>query len=415
MRSVPYPPWPVCDEQEEEALIRVARSRRWGGAPYPGPETSTFLDEFLAAQGGEHAIACSNGTVTMEIALRAAEIGWGDEVIVPAYTFQATAVAVLAAGATPVLVDIDPETYCLDPGSAEAAITSNTRAIMVVHVGHEMGDMDAVCALAQAHDVVVIEDCAHSHGAKWRGRGAGSLSDFGSFSLQSSKLLTTGEGGVLVCRNAALAQRAASLANNGRPYLPGGRRAGGDCYTMGTNMRMTEFQSALGRVGLERLLQQTQARSLAADQLDDELAGWPGLRTLVRDPRHTQRSVFCYVFAMDASVWGFDRDLLCGLLESEGIPCWGGYRPLHRDLLYQPSRSRLPLARTSPDLVHFDAVALPRAEQAGREAIWLYERVFRDGERGIHDVVAALRKLYELREEIVSQRHECERRVAASQ
>lgn len=171
VRTEPYPAWPVHDERDLEAVTRVVRSGNWGGYPYPGPETAAFLQEFLEMQGGQFAIACANGTVTMEIALRAAGIGWGDEVIVPAYTFQATAAAPMAAGAIPVIVDIDPATYCLDPQAVEAAITGRTRAVIAVHLGAQMADMDAIIEIARRHHLLVIEDCAHAHGARWREQG----------------------------------------------------------------------------------------------------------------------------------------------------------------------------------------------------------------------------------------------------
>jgi dTDP-4-amino-4,6-dideoxygalactose transaminase len=129
-----------------------------------------------------------NGTVTMEVACRATDIGWGDEVIVPAYTFQATAAAPMAAGAVPVIVDIDPDTYCIDPQAVEAAVTDRTKAIIPVHLGAQMADMDAIMAVAGRYNLIVIEDCAHAHGARWHDQGAGTIGHFGSFSLQSSKI-----------------------------------------------------------------------------------------------------------------------------------------------------------------------------------------------------------------------------------
>jgi dTDP-4-amino-4,6-dideoxygalactose transaminase len=157
----------VHDEREVEAVAAVIRSGNWGGYPYPGPRTRAFLEQFLAFQGGQHAIMAANGTVTMEIALRAAGVGWGDEVIVPAYTFQATAAAPMAAGAIPVIVDIDPQNYCLDLEAVEAAITPLRRAIIPVHVGSLMADMDALMEIAERHNLVVVEDCLHVHGMQW--------------------------------------------------------------------------------------------------------------------------------------------------------------------------------------------------------------------------------------------------------
>src|ERR1044072_5988346 len=139
-RQTKYPEWPVYDERDIEAVTRVGRSGNWGGFPYPGVETSRFVESFLKLQGGKFGVLMTNGTVTMEIALRAANIGWGDEVIVPAYTFQATAAAPMAAGAIPVIVDIDPNNYCLDPKAVERAITHKTKAIIPVHLGSNMAD-----------------------------------------------------------------------------------------------------------------------------------------------------------------------------------------------------------------------------------------------------------------------------------
>ena len=158
----------------------------------------------------------SNGTITMEVALKALGIGWGDEVIIPALTFAATAYAPIAAGALPVIVDVSPDTWCIDPDLVEAAITPTTKAIMPVHLGHQMADMDRIMAIAAKHGLAVVEDCAHAHGQQWQGKGAGCIGDFGSFSHQSSKILTAGEGGSLLTSDDDLARRAHSLIDCGR-------------------------------------------------------------------------------------------------------------------------------------------------------------------------------------------------------
>jgi dTDP-4-amino-4,6-dideoxygalactose transaminase len=223
VRTEPYPAWPIYDERDIAAVTAVIQSGRWGGYPYPGPQTAELCRRFAELQGGGYAVAMVNGTVTMEVALRAAGIGWGDEVIVPAYTFSATAAAPIASGAIPVIVDVDPETYCMDPKAVEAAITSRTKAIIPVHLAAEMADMDAIMDIAERHNLIVIEDCAHAHGAKWRGKGAGTIGHFGSFSLQSSKTLTSGEGGILLCRTEEMAYRVTSLIDCGRPHDPAGQ------------------------------------------------------------------------------------------------------------------------------------------------------------------------------------------------
>lgn len=396
VRAEPYPSWPVFDERDVAAVEAVIRSGRWGGYPYPGPVTARFTQRFAELQGGQYAVAMANGTVTMEVALRAAGIGWGDEVIVPAYSFAATAAAPLAAGAIPVIVDIDPETYCIDPTAAEAAITSRTRAIIPVHLAAQMADMDAIMTIARRHNLIVIEDAAHAHGARWRDRGAGTIGDFGSFSLQSSKILTTGEGGVLLCRTGEMADRAASVIDCGRPHgfltKP---------FTLGSNYRMTELQAALGLVALDRFPEQARRRAQMADYLEASLADLEGIRLLKRDPRLTARALYCYVFAIDPEVFGAGHDIVCRALAAEGVPCSEGYPPMHRYDLFQPRASRLPVPSAFPERFEYENLHLPVAERAGSgEAVWLSEGVFRAGPRGVDDVVAALRKLVANRGEL---------------
>ncbi|MCA0453187.1 MAG: DegT/DnrJ/EryC1/StrS family aminotransferase [Chloroflexi bacterium] len=388
-RTEPWPAWPVHDERDIEAVTSVVKSGQWGGYPYPGPRTQAFLRKFEELQGGGYGVAVANGTVTMEVALRAANIGWGDEVIVPAYTFQATAAAPMAAGAIPVIVDIDPETYCIDPKAIEAAITPRTKAVIPVHLGAQMADMDAIMALAEKYNLIVIEDCAHAHGAKWRGRGAGTIGHFGSFSLQSSKTVTSGEGGVLLCRTPELATRAASIIDCGRPHDDAEQE-----FTMGANYRMSELHSALAYVALERFPAQAKEREEMAAYMDEALSEVPGVRLLRRDPRHTSRSFYCYVFAIDPEVFGMKHDVAVAALQKEGIPSSEGYEAMNHYELFQPKLSKLPVPSAFPERFKFDEMVLPEAERACQgEAIWLGESAFRAGTQGVDDVVNALKKV----------------------
>ncbi len=390
-RKKPYPDWPVFDERDVEAVAAVVTSGRWGGYPYPGPETAEFLRRFSEMQGGGYAVAMANGTVTMEVALRAAGIGWGDEVIVPAYTFQATAAAPMAAGAIPVIVDIDPETYCIDPEAVEAAITERTRAIMLVHLGAQMADMDAIMEIAERHDLIVVEDCAHAHGAQWRGEGAGTIGHFGSFSLQSSKILTAGEGGMLLCRTPELAELAASVIDCGRA-----KDAAQENFTMGANYRMTELQAALGNVALERFPEQAREREEMAAYMDEALSEVPGVRVLRRDPRHNKRSFYRYILAIDPQVFQNTHEAVCFALDGEGVPCWVGYEAMHHYELFQPRLSKLAVPSVFPERFKFSEMSLPEAERAcEREAVWLDESIFRAGRQGVDDAVAALKKIQE--------------------
>lgn len=393
-RTRPYPKWPVWDESDIEAVTRVIQSGRWGGYPYPGPMTAEFGRKFAEMQGGGYAVPMANGTVTMEVALRASNIGWGDEVIVPAYTFQATAAAPMAAGAIPVIVDVLPDTYCIDPAAVGKAINPKTKAIIPVHLGSNMADMDAIMALAEKHNLIVIEDCAHAHGAKWNQRGAGTIGHYGSFSLQSSKTLTAGEGGVLLCRTEELARRVMAVIDCGRGHEGEDGAEAGESPLMGANYRMTELQSALALTGLERFPEQARQREEAAAYMDEALSEVPGVRVLRRDPRHTTRSFYRYIFAIDPQVFGLEHDQVCDALAAEGVPCWVGYEAMHHYELFQPLKSRLAVPNAFPDRFAFTEMNLPVAEQAcEHEAVWLDESVFRDGQRGVDDAVAALRKI----------------------
>lgn len=394
-RTEPYPQWPVWDQRDIEAVTEVIKSGRWGGYPYPGPKTAELAKKFAEMQGGGYGVPMANGTVTMEVALRAASIGWGDEVIVPAYTFQATASAPMAAGAIPVIVDIDPDTYCIHPVKAEKAITPKTKAIIPVHLGSNMADMDAIMMVAEKYDLVVIEDCAHAQGAKWREMGAGTIGHFGSFSFQSSKTLTTGEGGILLCKTPELAAKAASIIDCGRPHaLGGGPEDASMDFQVGGNFRLSEIAAALALVGLERFPAQAKQRAEMAAYMDESLSEIRGVRVLKHDSRHTTRSFYRYIFAVNPEEFGVEHDVLCAALDAEGVDCWVGYEAMHNYQLFQPQKSRLAVPSAFPQYFDFKNMDMPEAERAcEHEAVWLDESVFRCGRKGVDDAASAVKKI----------------------
>ncbi len=397
IRTKPYPQWPVFDQRDIDAVSHVIQSGRWGGLPYPGPNTARFAEKFLELQGGNYAVLMMNGTITMEVALRAAGIGWGDEVIVPAYTFQATAYAPMAAGAIPVIVDIDPENYCIDPLEVKKAITDRTKAIIVVHLAAQITDMDAIMELAEERDLVVIEDAAHAHGAQWRSMGSGTLGDFGSFSLQSLKSLTTGEGGVLVCKDEHMAERAASIIDCGRPKDLEGKE-----YTMGVNYRWPELQAALGLVALERFPEQFRQRTAMADFLEEGISELPGIQLLKRDLRLTRRNLYRYIIKMDTAYFNCKHDVFCKALSAEGIPVDTGYPAMHRYELFQPSLSKLPVPTAFPEYFDFKHMSFPVSERASeQESVWMGEAIFRAGKEGVDDLINGIQKIIENRDELL--------------
>ena len=206
VRSTDYPSWPMWDEGERDKLLEVLETGGWWQGD--GNAAATFATNFAAYHGARFGMALTNGTHTLEAALVACDVGDGDEVIVPGMTFVASAGAALSVNASPVLVDIDPDTLCIDVAAAEAAITPRTRAIIAVHVAGAAADLDGLTDLCVRRGLRLIEDCAHAHGTFWRGRGVGSWGDFGSFSMQRSKLMTAGEGGALICNDEELRDRA---------------------------------------------------------------------------------------------------------------------------------------------------------------------------------------------------------------
>jgi dTDP-4-amino-4,6-dideoxygalactose transaminase len=284
----------------------------------------------------------------------------------------------------------------------EKAITSKTKAIIPVHLGSSMADMDALMELAEKYNLIVIEDCAHAHGAKWNGRGAGTIGHFGSFSLQSSKTLTTGEGGILLCRTPELAAKAASIIDCGRPHaLGGGAEDATMDYQVGGNFRLSEIAAALALVGIERFPAQAKEREAMADYMDEALSEIPGIRLLKRDPRHTTRSFYRYIFAINPPEFGMEHDLLVGALAAEGVECWTGYEAMNNYTLFQPQKSKLAVPNAFPEYFDFKNMDLPAAQRAcEHEAVWLDENIFRAGPKGVDDAVTAIKKIQKNAEEL---------------
>lgn len=388
VRRKPFPAWPQYSGADLERLRRTVESRRWGGFPYPTPLAQEFCARFAEMHGARYALPVANGTVSLSAALMAADVGFGDEVIVPAYTWDGTATAVLAMGAVPVFADVDPDTYCLDVESARRLITERTRAIIPVHLAMRFTDMDRLMDLARAHGLKVIEDCAHAHGGAWRGRGAGSIGDIGSFSLQESKLMTAGEGGLLTTNSLEYYEALQTVINCGRASLTDryGKRL------LGLNYRMTDLQVALLFGQLERLPELRERRARNAALLESLIGGLPAVRLLPPQPEMTLPTMYCYVFQYRPAPGGPapHRDLFVAAVESEGLPCDGRfYEAVYRsDLFYATPEN---CAQLRSDYSH---CRCPVAERAAyEEAVWLFQFCFLGGEEDIRDIARAIEKV----------------------
>jgi dTDP-4-amino-4,6-dideoxygalactose transaminase len=385
VRRAPFSRWPQYLPADAARLQQVLESGHWGGFPVPSPHAKEFAEKFAALHDARYALCIANGTIALIAALQAAGIRFGDEVIVPAYTWDGTATAVLFAGGVPVFADVDPDTYCLDVASAAAVITPRTRAVIPVHLAMRFADMNALTALAAQHQIKIIEDCAHAHGGQFEGRGAGSIGDLGCFSFQESKLMTAGEGGIVITNNLAHFEYLQSQVNCGRASITDQYRQ----QVLGSNYRMTEWQSAMLLGQLEMLPELAQKRSRASLRLTQSLAAIEGVRPLPPQPAVTRETNYCYVFQYrDPRV---SRDLFCAALEAEGIPCDGRfYEPVYRSDLFCASPEISPQLRD----VDYTKVHCPVSERAAyQEAIWLPQFLLIGEDHDVEDIAAAVAKV----------------------
>jgi len=392
VRTRPFASWPVFGEADEQRLLGALRSGKWG--KLQGEEVAEFERRFAAMHGCKHAVGVVNGTVSLRVALMAAGIPAGGEVIVPPYTFLATATAVLEANAVPVFADIDLDTFNLDPQAVEAAITPKTRAIIPVHMAGQPADMDALMAIANQYDLVLIEDAAHAHAALHRGRPAGSIGHLGSFSFQSSKNLTCGEGGIITTNDDRLAAACRSIHNCGRV-------AGGLWYehhVMAGNYRLGEFQGAVLNAQLGRLEEQTRTRDCNGQYLAARLSRIPGLHPQRRTAWTTRHSYHLFLFRLDAQAFGAPRAVVLKALQAEGIPVCGGYAlPLYRQPIFlnQAFGPYLPDARKTLD---YGGVRCPNCETiCGGQGGWLEQSLFLGTPADMDDIACAFEKVYEHR------------------
>lgn len=384
VRTQPFPPWPQFGHPEEQLLLTALRSGQWGRTT--GGLNEEFERRFAAYQQAAHAVTCVNGTVALELALRAAGIGPGDEVIVPSYTFIATASAALHLGAVPIFADINPDTYTLDPESAAAVISPQTRAIIPVHLAGGPAEMDALTTLAASHGLAMIEDAAQAHGAEWRGRRVGAIGDLGTFSFQSTKALTAGEGGAVLTNSQRRAETVWSLQNVGR--VPGGEWY--EHHRLGWNLRMTEFQAAILLAQLDRLDGQIALRGENAAHLDTLLGAVEGIESLAYPAQVTRHSRYLYIFRYrPAAFGGLPKPRFIQTLVAEGIPAMPGYPPLHS----MPAIVQALEARGIPIRAGSGAALHVTDRVWADEGVWLPQNVLLGSRKDLADVERAVAKI----------------------
>jgi dTDP-4-amino-4,6-dideoxygalactose transaminase len=388
VRTTPFPQWPIFGDAEEARVLRTLRSGRWGRLD--GDEVARFEQRFAELHGCRHGIAVASGTVALRIALLAAGIRAGDEVIVPAYTFVATASAVVEANAVPVFADVDLETFNLDPLAVAVAITPRTRAVIPVHFAGMPADMDSIRRMAREHGLLVIEDAAHAHGASYRNHPAGSLGDLAIFSFQSSKNVTAGEGGIITTNDDALAEACRSIQNCGR--APGG--VWYEHHVVSGNYRLGEFQGAVLNCQLERLEQQTSTRDVNGQHLAERLGPIPGLDPQGRTTSCTRHSYHLFMLRLDPALFEAPRDAVLRALEAEGIPCSAGYgfplpaQPLFRNAAFGP------YVPDTTRRIDYSASRTDNAALLCRQAIWLGQNLLLGPREDVEDIASAFEKVY---------------------
>lgn len=363
------PNWPQADEREVELLRIVLESPQWGGFH---PFIREFEESFAAYQHASHGISAFNGTVTLELALNILGIGPGDEVIVPAISFVSTATAVSRVGATPVFVDIERASFNVDPERVREALSPRTKVVIAVHFGGTMCKIDAIETICREHDLQLIEDAAHAAGSEWKGKRAGSFGIAGSFSFQNGKVLSAGEGGMLVTSDDGFAERARSIANCGRAL----GRSFYEHQRIGTNFRMTAFQAAVLLAQFERLPEQIDRRTANARLLKELVIDLPEIAWQEQAAGITQNSFYLLSGHMAGTRGG--RDAFCRALIESGVPC----TPFYPHTLYENPAYRDGGCRV---------MSCPVAEESIRDAFWLPHRVLLADQDTIRQIADAMK------------------------
>ncbi len=348
-----FPEFPPVTETTAQRLLEVYRSRQWS---FNSPAEQEFQKVYARCHDAKHGIFMSNGTTTLEAALRACRIGPGDEVLVPALTWLATAMAVHYVGGTPVFVDIEPTTLCMDPAKAEAAITQRTRAIIPVHLYGSMADIGKLTELCGRHDLSMIEDCAHMQGGKWNGKGVGSWGRVGSFSFQQSKTISSGEGGICLTNDDELAERIFCYKHIG--YRPGAFQGGAQqgppddlaCH----NYRGTAFEATILIEQAERLAARMERYAASARRLTERLTGIEGVRIQSPGRLATTQGYYGFCLIFDRGpLAGVSKEVIARAAAAEGITLGATYGPVYRHMLYNmpPSTFRIDQPCTVADTI----------------------------------------------------------------
>jgi dTDP-4-amino-4,6-dideoxygalactose transaminase len=389
----PFPSWPVFDQSEERAMLDTLRSGKWYRGN--GKSVARFEEAYAQLTGAKTCLATANGTSALFTSLNAMGIEPGDEVIVPPYTFVATVNVVLRQYALPVFVDTDPETFQMDARKLEAAITPRTKAIVPVHLGGNVCDLDAILPIAARHNVPVLEDACQAHLAEWRGRKVGTYGQAGCFSFQASKNLNSGEGGAILTNDEDLRERCFAFHNNGSGFRSIGSNF--TYYSTGCNLRMTEFQAALLMAQMTRIEAQAKTRAGNAASLTSMLKEIPGIRPARMYGGCTRNAYHLYMFRYGRQEFaGLPRAAFLKALAAEGVPASGGYSPLNtqpflRNALHSRGYQRIYSAN---EIARWEErKRCPANDQLCEEGVWFTQTMLLAPRQAMEQIAAAIRKI----------------------
>ena len=385
VRRQPFPSWPLIKDNDERAWSEVLRKGRWNRLN--GNYAKQFEETWAATMGAKHCLATANGTSALLTALNVLEVGPGDEVIVPPYTFVATINVVLMQHALPVFVDSDRETFQIDARKIEAAITTRTRCLLPVHMAGAAADLDTILAVAKKRNLPVIEDACQAHLGEWRGKKLSTLGDLGCFSFQASKNLNSGEGGALLTNRPDLYSRSWSFHNNGN----------GTPRTNGCNLRMTEFQAALLLTQLSRVEEQSKVREQNAAYLTAMLKEIPGIAPAKMYEGCTRSAHHLYMFRYDpARFANAPRQKFLAAMKAEGIPCSAGYSPLNKEeFLTNTLNSRaFRTIYTAAQLAEYrERNNCPENDRLCEEGVWFTQTMLLGSRQDMEQIAEAIRKI----------------------
>ena len=391
VRTQPFPKWPIWNENELNGIKEVLESNKWGSIH--GDKVKEFEQKYAKYHDAKYGICVNSGTTALSLALKAVGIGPGDEVLLPGYTFIATATSIIDVGAIPVFVDIDPETYNIDISLIENFISEKTKAIMPVHFGGRPTEMDALLEIGKKHNLKIIEDAAQAWGSEWKGTKVGAIGNAGCFSFQSSKNITAAEGGIILTNEEETAKFARSFSNCGR--LPEGIWY--EHYYLGGNYRMTEFQGVILQAQFARYPRLKSVREGNVKLLHKHLSEIEGVEVLKQDPNITANSCHLYIWRYNKEAFNnAPKSRFIEALKKEGIFVSAGYsipihtQPVIKNNAFGPMGKQLDLG------VDYSSVVLPESEKACyEEAMWITQSTLLGSEEDMMDIVNAISKVQE--------------------